>query len=226
MKPDELCRCLRLLGEPPTTAPTPTMTALKAPAGSISADRIGARIGSDDAAGLAPGPLVPAAVLVPFVRGSDPAVLLTLRNPHLTKHAGQVSFPGGRIDPGDSGPEFAALREAHEEIALNPADVEITGRLGDYVTGTGYSITPVLGLLPEGRELDALHLRPSPFEVQAVFTLPLSVLLDPSAPERRRAEFRGSMREFWVWPHPEHYIWGATAAILVHLAERLRRAQG
>jgi 8-oxo-dGTP pyrophosphatase MutT (NUDIX family) len=226
MNPEELRRRLRLLGAPPATAPTPTMTAIRTPSGTVTADRIGARIGSDDAMGLAPGKLVPAAVLVPFLRGSNPAVLLTLRTSHLTKHAGQVSFPGGRIDPGDTGPEFAALREAHEEIDLDPADVEITGRLGDYVTGTGYSITPVLGLLPAGRELNGLHLTPSPDEVQAVFTLPLSVLLDPAAPQRRRAEFRGAWREFWVWPHPEHYIWGATAAILVHLAERLRQAQG
>jgi 8-oxo-dGTP pyrophosphatase MutT (NUDIX family) len=133
-----------------------------------------------------------------------------------------VSFPGGRIDPGDASPEHAALREAQEEVGLAPQSVELVGRLGDYVTGTGYRVTPVLGLLPEGREVEDLHLAPSPDEVESLFVLPLSVVLDPAAPQRRRAHFRGAWREFWVWPHPDHYIWGATAAMLVHLAHRLR----
>jgi 8-oxo-dGTP pyrophosphatase MutT (NUDIX family) len=183
---------------------------------------IAAPIGSDDAADLAPGALVPAAVLVPFLLGPSPGVLLTKRTAHLNQHAGQVSFPGGRIDPGDAGPEDAALREAREEIGLDSAKVELLGRLGDYITGTGYRITPILGLLPPGLDLDDLGLRASPDEVEEVFSLPMSVLLDPAAPQRRRAEYRGRWREFWVWPHPEHYVWGATAAILVHLAERLR----
>jgi 8-oxo-dGTP pyrophosphatase MutT (NUDIX family) len=183
---------------------------------------LAAEAGSEDARDLAPQPLVAAAVLVPFLLGAEPGVLLTCRTPHLTSHAGQVSFPGGRIDPGDASAEAAALREAHEEIALDPALVDIAGRMQDYVTGTGYCITPVLGLLPEGMDLDALRLSPSPDEVAAVFSLPLTVLLDPAAPQRRRAHYRGRWREFWVWPHPEHYIWGATAAILVQVADRLR----
>ncbi len=166
--------------------------------------------------------LIPAAVLVPFVFGAAPGVLLTRRVAHLSNHAGQVSFPGGRIDPQDAGPEAAALREAREEVGLDPAAVEIIGRLDDYVTGTGYRITPVLALLPSGMALEALSLLPSPHEVDAVFELPLSVLLDPDAPERRRAVLGGREREFWVWPHPTHHIWGATAAILVNLAARLR----
>jgi 8-oxo-dGTP pyrophosphatase MutT (NUDIX family) len=185
---------------------------------------IGVPAGSDDAQDLVAGDLIPAAVLVPFVLGSRPGILLTRRTAHLQNHAGQVSFPGGRIDPGDPTAEAAALREALEEIALDPARVELAGRLGDYITGTGYRITPVLGLLPEGVELDGLGLRLSPQEVDAVFVLPLSVLLDPDAPKRRRAHYRGRWREFWVWPHPDHYIWGATAAILVHLAARLRES--
>jgi 8-oxo-dGTP pyrophosphatase MutT (NUDIX family) len=175
---------------------------------------------SDDAMDLVDRPLTAAAVLVPLVHGAEPGVLLTLRAPHLKDHAGQVAFPGGRMEPEDASAEATALREAHEEIGLLPGQVELAGRLPDYVTGTAYRITPVLGLLPSG-----LALSPCEDEVAAIFTLPLSTLLDPAAPQRRRAEWRGRQREFWVWPHPEHYVWGATAAILVHLAQRLR-AQG
>ena len=160
---------------------------------------------------------MPAAVLVGFVLGESPGVLLTKRNEHLNRHPGQVSFPGGRIDPTDADATAAALREAEEEIALDPADVEVLGAIGDFLTGTGFRITPVLGVLPPG-----LRLNPAPGEVDAVFELPLDVLLDPGAPTRERQERNGVVRDVWVWPHPEHYIWGATAAILVHLAERLR----
>ncbi len=172
---------------------------------------------SDDAMDLVRGTLQDAAVLVPIVHGAEPGVLLTVRSDTLKTHAGQVAFPGGRIEATDASAEAAALREAEEEVGLAPGHVELAGRLPDYLTGTGFRITPVVGLLPEG-----LLLTPSPSEVQAIFTLPFSTLLDPAAPERRQREFRGRMREFWVWPHEVHYIWGATAAILVHLAHRLR----
>ena len=171
----------------------------------------------DDVPGAMEKPSVPAAVLVPVVLGNPPGILLTKRTPHLKSHAGQVSFPGGRIDPEDADPEAAALREALEEIALDPANVEVLGRMDEFVTGTGYRITPVVGLLPPG-----LVYHPSPHEVEAVFELPVSVLLDPDAPRRQRHHVRGVWREYWVWPHPDHYIWGATAAILVHLARKLR----
>jgi len=181
------------------------------------AEAVAAPATSDDAMDLVRRPLMPAAVLVGIVLGPAPGVLLTKRTAHLANHAGQVAFPGGRIEPEDPSPEAAALREAWEEVGLDPERVELLGRLPDYVTGTGFRVSPVLALLPPG-----LDLRPAPDEVEAVFQLPLAVLLDPEAPQQRRAEFRGRVREFWVWPHPEHYVWGATAAILVHLAHRLR----
>ncbi len=159
----------------------------------------------------------PAAVLVPVVLGAEPGILLTKRTSHLSAHAGQVSFPGGRIDPEDSGPEAAALREAHEEIGLPPEAVEVLGRLTDHITGTGYRITPILSVIPP-----ALTYALSAHEVESIFELPMRVLLDPDAPRRQRQHVKGVWREYWVWPHPDHFIWGATAAILVQLAQRLR----
>lgn len=162
-------------------------------------------------------PLVAAAVLVPIILTRPPGVLLTKRSAALARHAGQISFPGGRIERADASPAAAALREAAEELAIDPASVVLLGRLPEHATGTGFLITPVVGLLPAG-----IHLAPSPEEVETAFELPLTVLLDPAAPERRRAWRDGRWREFWVWPHPRHEIWGATAAILLLLAERLR----
>ena len=162
---------------------------------------------------------VPAAVLVGVTPDPAPAVLLTKRNERLRRHAGQVSFPGGRIDPADADAAAAALREAREEVGIDPGDVDVLGALGDFLTGTGFRITPVLGLLPPG-----LTYRPAPEEVDAVFHYPLARLLDPEAPRRERQVRDGVARDVWVWPHPDHTIWGATAAILVHLADRLRTA--
>ncbi|GAA0580653.1 hypothetical protein GCM10009416_18880 [Craurococcus roseus] len=173
---------------------------------------------SDDAEMVSqPGRVVPAAVLVPIVsHPEEPSVLLTLRSPRLSSHAGQVSFPGGRMEPGET-PEAAAVREAAEEVGLDPRLPELIGRLPEHLTGTGYHVTPVVALLPA-----PLVLTPDPAEVAEAFELPLSTVLDPAAPERRSGEFRGRRREFWVWPHERHYIWGATAAILVNLARVLR----
>jgi 8-oxo-dGTP pyrophosphatase MutT (NUDIX family) len=162
-------------------------------------------------------PPVPAAVLVPVVLSETPGILLTKRTASLSSHAGQVSFPGGRIDPGDAGPEAAALREAQEEIGLDPARVEVLGRMADQVTGTGYRITPILAVVPPGQRYEICVA-----EVEEIFELPMSVVMDPDAPRLQRQHVRGVWREYWVWPHSRHYIWGATAAILVRLAERLR----
>jgi 8-oxo-dGTP pyrophosphatase MutT (NUDIX family) len=171
---------------------------------------------SDDAPAIAPERVRAAAVLVPIVLHPEPGVLLTLRAGHLSSHAGQVSFPGGRIEAGET-PEAAALREAAEEVGLDPRLPELVGRLPDHLTGTGYRVTPVVGLVAP-----PLSLTPDPAEVEEPFELPLSVVLDPAAPERRTAEYKGRVRTFWVWPHERHFIWGATAAILVNLARVLR----
>lgn len=162
------------------------------------------------------GRIVHAAVLVPLVAHPEPTVLLTLRSSRLNSHAGQVSFPGGRMEAGET-PEQAALREAEEEVGLDRALPLVLGRLPAVLTGTGYRVTPVVALLRPPFEL-----RHDPGEVEEPFEYPLARLLDPAAPERRRQEFRGRMREFWVWPHERHYIWGATASMLVTLAAVLQ----
>jgi 8-oxo-dGTP pyrophosphatase MutT (NUDIX family) len=162
------------------------------------------------------GPLVGAAVLVPVVLHPSPTVLLTLRTTKLSSHAGQVAFPGGRIEPGESA-EQAALRESWEEIGLGPTLPKVMGRLPDHLTGTGYRITPVVALLHP-----PLKLVPEPGEVDLIFEYDLKRLLNPALPQRQKAQFRGRERAFWVWPHERHYVWGATAAILRNLALVLR----
>jgi 8-oxo-dGTP pyrophosphatase MutT (NUDIX family) len=169
-----------------------------------------------DRAARSGGRVVAAAVLVPLVLHDDPTVLLTLRSARLNSHAGQVAFPGGRAEPGET-PEQTALREAEEEVGLDPAKPEILGRLPTLLTGTGYLVTPVVALLRP-----PFALRNEPNEVEEAFEYPLAQLLDPAAPELRRQEFRGRLREFWVWPHERHYIWGATASMLVTLSAVLR----
>ena len=171
---------------------------------------------AEGAAGQPPAAPKPAAVLVPIVLHPAPTILLTLRAAKLSAHAGQVSFPGGRIEAGET-PEAAAVREAAEEVGLDPRLPELLGRLPDHHTGTGFHITPVVALVAP-----PLNLVADPREVEEPFELPLSVILDPRAPERRTAEWKGRTRTFWVWPHERHYIWGATAAILVNLARVLR----
>lgn len=162
-------------------------------------------------------PLTPAAVLVPLVeREGGLQVLLTRRTEHLTNHAGQISFPGGCIDPGDADAAAAALREAEEEVGLPPQQVELIGELDTYVTRTGFRITPVVGLVRP-----PFTLRPDPFEVAEVFEVPLEFLVDPLNHQRHSREYKGALRHFFAMPWGDYYIWGATAGMLVNLAEVL-----
>jgi 8-oxo-dGTP pyrophosphatase MutT (NUDIX family) len=170
--------------------------------------------------GMAPEPpFKAAAVLVPLVERADGmTVMLTRRSETLADHPGQVSFPGGRIEPDDPHPEAAALREAREEVGLAPDRVEVIGRLATYRTRTGFEITPVVGLVTPPFEIT-----PDPTEVAEVFEVPLAFLLDPANAQRRSREWRGMERFFWVFPYSGYYIWGATAGMLVNLAQILRR---
>ena len=166
--------------------------------------------------GEAEGPLTPAAVLVPVVDRAEPTVILTERPKSMRKHPGQISFPGGRIDPDDHGPVAAALREAQEEIGLAPEKVEVIGTTDLYRTITGFEVTPVIGVLPPG-----LSFTPSPGEVESMFEAPLRHLLDPARHETRTMEFRGRTRCFYEINWKGRRIWGATAAMIVNLSRRL-----
>jgi len=163
-------------------------------------------------------PLVAAAVLVPLVaHPTGLTVLFTLRTPHLSDHAGQISFPGGRIDPGDHDERAAALREAEEEVGLAPAQIRLLGRLDTYVTRTGFRVEPMVGLL-----IPPLTLTPDPHEVAEVFEAPLDFLIDPANRRRDSRIYEGGERFYWAIPWKGHYIWGATAGMLVNLADVLR----
>lgn len=158
-----------------------------------------------------------AAVLIPVVgHPGELTVLFTQRTQHLKSHSGQVSFPGGRVEPGDAGVEFTALREAKEEIGLAADRVEILGRLPDYHTRTGFRVAPVIGLVAP-----PLALAPDPREVEAVFEVPLAFLLDERNRERRTREFQGLSVGFYVYEYQGHVIWGATAGMLVNLHKML-----
>lgn len=168
--------------------------------------------------GMGPeGPLTPAAVLVPLVlRPDGPTVMLTQRTDHLYDHAGQISFPGGRIEDGDATPEAAALRETEEEVGLDPARVELIGRLDTYVVRTGFEVTPAVGFVHPPFDIN-----PDPFEVAEVFEVPLDFVLDRGNHERQSREFKGVHRFFFVMQYKDRYIWGATAAMLVNLVDIL-----
>jgi len=162
-------------------------------------------------------PLTPAAVLFPIVqRPTGQTVLLTQRTAHLRDHAGQISFPGGRVEPDDASPVATALRETEEEIGLSRRHIEILGFLPEYRTGTGFSVTPVVGLVqpPFDLQLD-------PFEVAEVFEVPFAFLLDPANHKPHSIHHRGALRHFYAMPWADYFIWGATAGMIRSLTYRL-----
>lgn len=162
-----------------------------------------------------PGPLRPAAVLIPVLEGAPLDVLLTRRTAHLPAHAGQIAFPGGKIER-DESPLAAALREAEEEIGLKAGFVEPLGYVEPYETGTGFLVTPVVAQVRPG-----FTLRPDPAEVDAIFQVPLAFLLDEANHRIETRLWRGAERRFYAIPHEDRYIWGATAGIIRALYRRL-----
>ena len=158
-----------------------------------------------------------AAVLVGLIDSQHEAnVLLTLRTEHLSSHAGQIAFPGGKMEPGETSPLETALREAHEETGLEPSFIEPVGLLDPYLTGTGFRIEPVVAIIRSG-----FTLAPDPGEVAEVFEVPLNFLMDPINHQRHERLWKGEMRRYYAMPYLERYIWGATAGILRNLYDRL-----
>ncbi len=156
-------------------------------------------------------PLKPAAVLLLVVnRPGEPTVVFTQRTPHLSAHAGQISLPGGSTDPEDGSPVRTALREAHEELGIEPERVQVLGQLPEYRTSTGFAVTPIVGWTEP-----PIEYRPDPHEVADVFEVPLSFLLDAANHRYESAFFKGRMRHYWSMPYGERFIWGATAGMLV-----------
>ncbi|OMG51829.1 CoA pyrophosphatase [Azonexus hydrophilus] len=167
--------------------------------------------------GAGSGALTAAAVLFPIVlRDNGYTVLLTQRTAHLRDHAGQVSFPGGRVEETDATPLDTALRETEEEIGLTRNHVEVLGYLPEYRTGTGFRVVPVVGVVTP-----PFDLRPDPFEVAEVFEVPLSFLLDQSNHQRHSVHLRGALRHYFAMPYGDYFIWGATAGMIRSLTERL-----
>lgn len=166
-------------------------------------------------------PLKPAAVLVLMVNHDIPTIVFTQRTAHLTDHAGQISFPGGRVEEDDADASATALREAQEETGVDPSAIEILGALPYYTTGTGYRITPIVGWAPS-----ALRYAPDPSEVAEVFEVPATFLLDPANHRQESAMYKGRMRSYYAIPFRERYIWGATAGMLITLSRVAAHAEG
>ncbi len=160
------------------------------------------------------GPLREAAVLVAITDRAEPGLILTLRHDDLRDHGGQVAFPGGRIDEGEDA-RAAALREAWEELKLDPATVRIIGEADHYRTVTGFGVTPIVALVPPD-----LALVPNPAEVADWFEVPLAFVLDPANHARREMHYKGRLRHYYEIEWQSRRIWGATAAMLVNLARR------
>jgi 8-oxo-dGTP pyrophosphatase MutT (NUDIX family) len=159
----------------------------------------------------------PAAVLVPVVMHErEPTVLLTQRSEGLRNHAGQIAFPGGRVDPADASPLHAAYREAEEEIGLERSLVEPIGYLDGYLTSSNYLVVPVVGLVSPAYSLSL-----NAHEVADAFEVPLSFLMNPDRHELHAREWKGRLRRYYAIPYGERYIWGATAGIIRNLYERL-----
>ena len=179
-------------------------------------DKVEADLLRGDLLELGTGEATSAAVLVAVTDRAEPGVILTVRREHLRTHAGQVAFPGGRVDPGEDA-VAAALREAKEELTLDPAVVEVVAILDLYRTVTGYVVTPVLSVVPPD-----LPLEPHEHEVADWFEAPLAFLLDPANQRRQSGLFRGTTRHYYEINWNNRRIWGATAAMIVNLSRRLQ----
>ncbi|WOI12994.1 CoA pyrophosphatase [Thalassospira lucentensis] len=204
--------------------PAQIIAALNAPRGDILQRRGDHAVdypGSKSRArAFAEGELIarPAAVLVPLVqRDEGLSVILTRRTDHLSDHAGQISFPGGRQEDHDNTLEETALRETEEEIGLARVHIELVGRLDDYYTVTGYQVTPVVGLITP-----PFDLAPDAHEVAEVFEVPLEFILEPRNQKLQTVTFEGAKRRYFAIPYREYYIWGATAGMLVNFSEVLK----
>ena len=171
----------------------------------------------DDGAGREQAAVTAAAVLVPIIAHPEGfTVLFTRRTAQLKSHSGQISFPGGRAEPGDASPRHTALREAEEEIGLAPARVEVLGQLPEYHTRTGFRVTPVIGLIEP-----PLEVVPDAREVDEVFEVPLAFLLEPANHRRESRQIGSRMASYYVIEHHGRTIWGATAGMLVNLYRQL-----